>query len=93
MSYLGEAFQITGEIERDKKKLAVTVEKQSRLIDCLIRPGLTAEQNENLSLILEEIISTVADCSFQIGYNSAMQTFSEAAALVDPMSISGWPQT
>jgi len=75
MSYLGEAFQVTGEIEQDKKKLAATVEKQSRLIDCLIRPGLTAEQNENLSLILEGIISTVVDCSFQIGYNRRCKHF------------------
>ena len=91
MSYLKDAFQFAGEIEQNEKKLADTVEKQSRLIDAHIRTGLTAEQNENLSLILETIISTVAECSFQVGYNSAMQTFSEAAAVIDPMIISDQP--
>lgn len=88
MNYLKDALQATGEIEENEKKLADTVEKQSRLLDVLIRPALTAEQNENLSLTLEVIISTVAECSFQVGYNSALQTFAEAAAVANPMIIS-----
>lgn len=88
MSYLKDALQATGEIEKNEKKLADTVEKQSRLLDVLIRPALTAGQNENLSSTLEAIISTVAECSFQVGYNSALQTFSEAAAVANPMIIS-----
>ena len=91
MSYLKDSFQFAGEIEQNKRKLADTVEKQSRLLDALIRPSLTAEQNENLSLILETVISTVAECSFQVGYNSALQTFSETAAVIDPIVISGQP--
>lgn len=88
MSYLKDALQATEEIEKYKKKLKDTVEKQSRMLDVLIRPALTAEQNENLSSTLEVIISTVAECSFQVGYNSALQTFAEAAAVADPMIIS-----
>ena len=91
MSYLKDAFQFAGEIDQNKKKLADTVEKQSRLLDALIRPDLTAEQNENLSLILETVISTVAECAFQVGYNSALQTFSEAATVIDPIVISDQP--
>ena len=91
MSYLKDSFQFAGEIDQNKKKLANTVEKQSRLLDALIRPSLTAEQNKNLSLILETVISTVAECSFQVGYNSALQTFSETAAVIDPIVISGQP--
>ena len=88
MNYLKDAFQFAGEIEQNEKKLADIVEKQSRLLDALVRPSLTAEQNETLSSALEVIISTVAECSFQVGYNSALQTFSEAAAVVNPMIIS-----
>ena len=88
MNYLKDALQATEEIEKNEKKLADTVEKQSGLLDVLIRPALTAEQNENLSLTLEVIISTVAECSFQVGYNSALQTFAEAAAVANPMIIS-----
>lgn len=79
MNYLKDAFQFSGEIEQNEKELKDIVEKQSRLLDALVRPSLTAEQNEHLSSALEVIISTVAECSFQVGYNSALQTFSEAA--------------
>lgn len=88
MNYLKDAFQLAGEIEQNEKKLKDIVEQQSRLLDVLVRPSLTAEQNENLSSALEVIISTVAECSFHVGYNSALQTFSEAAAMANPMIIS-----
>lgn len=64
------------------------MEKWCRQIDVHIRPCLTAEQNEKLSTILEGITSTVAECSFQIGYDSVLQTISEAAAMIDPMASS-----
>jgi len=47
---------------------------------------LSEAQNEILSEILEGLIASVAEHSFQIGYNSAMQTFAEAAAAIEAKS-------
>jgi len=47
---------------------------------------LSEAQNEILSEILEGLVTSVAEHSFQIGYNSAMQTFAEAAAAIEAKS-------
>lgn len=52
----------------------------------LIRPYLSEVQNEILSEILERLVASVAEHSFQIGYSSAMQTFAEAAAALEARS-------
>lgn len=92
MSYLQDCFQIAKEINQSKEKMKSAVEKQCRRIDAIVRPGLTAEQNESLSVILEEIISSVAENAFNVGYNNALQVISEAAAVSEPMSFPGQPQ-
>lgn len=88
MSYLKDAFQISSEIEQDKKEMVGTMEEWCSQVDVHIRPCLTVEQNEKLSTILEEITSMVAGYSFQIGYNSAVQTIAESASMLDPTSVS-----
>ena len=55
-------------------------------LDTLVRPYLSEAQNETLSEILEGLVASVAEHSFQIGYNSAMQTFAEAAAVIEAKS-------
>lgn len=92
MSYLQDCFQIAKEINQSKEKMKSAVEKQWRRIDTIVRPGLTAEQNESLSVILEEIISSVAENAFNVGYNNALQVIAEAAAVSEPMSFPGQPQ-
>ena len=92
MNYLQDCFQMAKEISQSKEKAASAVEKQCRRIDTLIRPSLTAEQNESLSVILKEIISAMAESSFNIGYNSALQVIAETAAVSEPMGIPGQPQ-
>ena len=67
------------------------VEKQWRRINTIVRPGLTAEQNESLSVILEEIISSVAENAFNVGYNNALQVIVEAAAVSEPMGFPSQP--
>ena len=54
--------------------------------EALIRPYLSEAQNEILSEILEGLVASVAEHSFQIGYSSAMQTFAEAAAAFEAKS-------
>ena len=92
MSYLQDCFQIAKEINQSKEKMKSAVEKQCRRIDTIVRPGLTAEQNESLSMILEEIISSVAENAFNVGYNNALQVMAEAAAVGKPMGFPGQPQ-
>lgn len=91
MNYLQDCFQIAKEISQSKEKMAGAVEKQCRRIDTFIRPSLTAEQNESLSVILEEIISSVAENAFNVGYNNALQVIVEAAAVSEPMGFLGQP--
>lgn len=91
MNYLQDCFQIAKEISQSKEKMASAVEKQCRRIDTFIRPFLTAEQNESLSVILEEIISSVAENAFNVGYNNALQVIVEAAAVSEPMGFPGQP--
>lgn len=66
-----------------QEKLKDAVDASSRQAAALIRPYLSEVQNEILSEILERLVASVAEHSFQIGYSSAMQTFAEAAAALE----------
>lgn len=79
MSFLKDVFQTADEIKQSQEKLKDAVDASSRQA-ALIRPYLSEVQNEILSEILEGLVASVAEHSFQIGYSSAMQTFAEAAA-------------
>lgn len=80
MSFLKDVFETTDEIKQSQEKFKDAVDVSNRQAEALIRPYLSEAQNEILSEILEGLIASVAEHSFQIGYNSAMQTFAEAAA-------------
>ena len=86
MSFLKDVFQTADEIKQSQEKFEDAVDVSSRQVEALIRPYLSEAQNETLSEILEELIASVAEHSFQIGYNSAMQTFAEAAAAIEAKS-------
>ena len=83
MSFLKDVFQTADEIKQSQEKFKDAVDVSSRQAAALIRPYLSEAQNETLSEILEGLIASVAEHSFQIGYNSAMQTFAEAAAAIE----------
>jgi hypothetical protein len=72
MSFLRDVFQTADEIKRSQEKFKDAVDVSSRQVEALIRPYLSEAQNEILSEILEGLIASVAEHSFQIGYNSAM---------------------
>ena len=86
MSFLRDVFQTADEIKRSQEKFKDAVDVSSRQVEALIRPYLSEAQNEILSEILEGLIASVAEHSFQIGYNSAMQTFAEATAAIEAKS-------
>ena len=86
MSFLKDVFQTADEIKQSQEKFKDAVDVSSRQAEALIRPYLNEAQNEILSEILEGLIASVAEHSFQIGYNSAMQTFAEAAAAFEAKS-------
>ena len=77
--YLGEVQNET--LSEEKFKSAT--EASFHQLDALVRPYLGEVQNETLSDILEGLVASVAEHSFQIGYSSAMQTFAEAAAALE----------
>lgn len=83
MSFLRDVFQTADEIKQSQEKFKNAVDVSNRQAAALIRPYLGEAQNETLSEILEGLIASVAEHSFQIGYNSAMQTFAEAAAAIE----------
>lgn len=83
MNFLKDAFQTADEIKQSQEKFKDAVDVSSRQAEALIRPYLSEAQNEILSEILEGLVTSVAEHSFQIGYNSAMQTFAEAAAAIE----------
>lgn len=83
MSFLKDVFQTADEIKQSQEKFKNAVDVSSRQAAALIRPYLNEAQNEILSEILDGLIASVAEHSFQIGYNSAMQTFAEAAAAIE----------
>ena len=86
MSFLRDVFQTADEIKRSQEKFKDAVDVSSRQVEALIRPYLSEAQNEILSEILEGLVASVAEHSFQIGYSSAMQTFAEAAAAIEAKS-------
>lgn len=83
MSFLKDVFQTADEIKQSREKFKDAVDVSNRQAEALIRPYLSEAQNEILSEILEGLVTSVAEHSFQIGYNSAMQTFAEAAAALE----------
>ena len=86
MSFLKDVFQTADEIKQSQEKFKDAVDVSNRQAAALIRPYLSEAQNEILSEILEGLVASVAEHSFQIGYNSAMQTFAEAAAAIEAKS-------
>ncbi|MBS6698521.1 MAG: hypothetical protein KH269_05455 [Faecalibacterium prausnitzii] len=86
MSFLKDIFQTADEIKQSQEKFKSATEASFHQLDVLIRPYLSEAQNETLSEILEGLVASVAEHSFQIGYNSAMQTFAEAAAAIEAKS-------
>ena len=86
MSFLKDVFQTADEIKQSQEKFKSATEASFHQLDALIRPYLGEAQNETLSEILEGLVTSVAEHSFQIGYNSAMQTFAEAAAAIEAKS-------
>lgn len=83
MSFLEDVFQTADEIKQSQEKFKSTTEASFHQLDVLVRPYLGEAQNETLSDILEGLVASVAEHSFQIGYSSAMQTFAEAAAALE----------
>ena len=83
MSFLEDVFQTADEIKQSQEKLKNAVDASSCQAATLIRPYLSEAQNEILSEILEGLVASVAEHSFQIGYSSAMQKFSEAAVALE----------
>ena len=83
MSFLEDVFQTADEIKQSQEKLKNAVDTSSRQAAVLIRPYLSAAQNETLSEILEGLVAPIAESSFEIGYSSAMRRFAEAAAALE----------
>ena len=83
MSFLEDVFQTTDEIKQNEEKFKSAVEASFHQLDVLVRPYLGDVQNAILSEILEGLVASVAEHSFQIGYSSAMQTFAEVAAALE----------
>ena len=83
MSFLRDVFQTADEIKQSQEKFKNAVDVSNRQAEALIRPYLSEAQNETLSEILEGLVASVAEHSFQIGYSSAMQTFAEAAVALE----------
>lgn len=83
MNFLKDVFQTADEIKQSQEKFKNAVDVSSRQVEVLIRPYLSEAQNEILSEILEGLVASVAEHSFQIGYSSAMQTFAEAAVAIE----------
>ena len=83
MSFLKDVFQTADEIKQSQEKFKSAVEASFHQLDVLVRPYLGEAQNEALSEILEGLVASVAEHSFQIGYSSAMQTFAEAAVALE----------
>ena len=86
MSFLNDVFQTADEIKQNQEKFKSAVEASFRQLDVRVRPYLGETQNEILSEILEGLVASVAESSFEIGYSSAMQTFAEAAAALEAKS-------
>ena len=83
MSFLEDVFQTADEIKQNEEKFKSAVEASFHQLDVLVRPYLGEAQNAILSEILEGLVASVAEHSFQIGYSGAMQTFAEAAVALE----------
>ena len=86
MNFLKDVFRTADEIKQSQEKFKSAAEASFHQLDVFVRPYLGEAQNETLSEILEGLVASVAEHSFQIGYNSAMQTFAEAAAAFEAKS-------
>ena len=73
MSFLKDVFETADEIKQSQEKFKDAVDVSNRQAEALIRPYLSEAQNEIQSEILEGLIASVAEHSFQIGYSSAMR--------------------
>jgi len=71
MIFLKDVFQTTDEIKQNEEKFKSAVEASFHQLDTLVRPYLSEAQNETLSEILERLVASVAEHSFQIGYSRA----------------------
>ena len=91
MSFLKDVFQTADEIKQSQEKLKDAVDASSRQAAALIRPYLSEVQNETLSEIMEGLVASVAEHSFQIGYSSAMQTFAEAGPMCNSKTKTALP--
>ena len=67
MIFLKDVFQTTDEIKQNEEKFKSAVEASFHQLDTLVRPYLSEAQNETLSEILERLVASVAEHSFQIG--------------------------
>lgn len=83
MSFLEDVFQTADEIKQNQEKFKSAVEASFRQLDVRVRSYLGEAQNKILSEILEGLVASVAESSFEIGYSSAMQTFAEAAVALE----------
>ena len=83
MSFLEDVFQTADEIKQNQEKFKSAVETSFHQLDVLVRPYLDDVQNAILFEILEGLVASVAEHSFQIGYSSAMRRFAEAAAALE----------
>jgi len=70
MSFLKDVFQTADEIKQSQEKFKSATEVSFHQLDVLVRPYLGEVQNETLSDILEGLVASVAEHSFQIGYSS-----------------------
>ena len=83
MSFLEDVFKTADEIKQSQEKFKSATEASFHQLYVLIRPYLSEAQNETLSEILEGLVASVAEHSFQIGYSSAMQKFAETAVALE----------
>ena len=67
MSFLEDVFQTADEIKQNEEKFKSAVEASFHQLDVLVRPYLGEAQNAILSEILEGLVASVAEHSFQIG--------------------------
>ena len=70
MSFLEDVFQTADEIKQNQEKFKSAVETSFHQLDVLVRPYLDDVQNAILFEILEGLVASVAEHSFQIGYSA-----------------------
>ena len=90
MSFLRDVFQTADEIKQSQEKFKDAVDVSNRQAAALIRPYLNEAQNEILSEILEGLVASVAEHSFQIGYNSAIKQYLLATLYNAPVTVDSY---